>query len=75
MAIISLELVPLPVPTHTSIKRPPGRREDGIFPDERVDAMILLNNMDRGTVEQLMDELKQTVLQNWMRANTQGCPR
>lgn len=71
MAFIQFELMPLQVPTETYIKRPPGRREDGFRQPE----MLALNDLDRDVVLALLDEMHETVMSNWTKARTQGCPR
>jgi hypothetical protein len=73
MASISVELVPLAIPTHTSIKCPPGNREDDIFPNGR--ASIPLNDLEHDVVLALLSEMREAVMSNWAKARMQGDPR
>jgi hypothetical protein len=70
MASISVDLVPLQVPTQTSIKRPPARRENGIRPVD----ILALNDLDRDVVLLLLKEQHEAVMSNWELANSQTGP-
>ena len=65
MATINLELAALEVPTHTSVKIRPARRQDGFKSPE----LLNLNDLDRDVVIALLNELSETVMQRWFEAN------
>jgi hypothetical protein len=57
MAKYALELVPFTVPTYVTVKREPGRREDGFRPPIE----LKLSELDAETLDELCTEFRKSV--------------
>jgi hypothetical protein len=58
MATVSLELTPFEVPTHVTVKMPPGKRQDGMTPLPK----LALNELDDEVLAALIDEFAAAVM-------------
>jgi len=58
MAQITIELVPLPIPTAFPVKHKPGRRQDGFHA-----AHLKITDLSEETINSLCDELRRNMLQ------------
>jgi hypothetical protein len=59
MATFQLPIVPFDVPTHVTLRLPPGKREDGM----RGPVVIALKDLPEETLAALIDEFVNAVLE------------